>query len=316
MPATAPAQLPATPAQPATEPSVTRLAETDLPVIDPLRAPLAVTQGSANPATAETNSLDLPVLEMTDATAEVEEPQKAPVQPAAAPAKSPVVAEDKPAVQPAPAAQSLASVDNPVGTDQELAQSTPESGEPDAVENGLPVVVLAEPAAAIAPVTEVAKLEPPAEPVADTSQSAEPAQLAQSSGNSSDLELMCTEIDASMALGSGACAILDGSAEGVGFLADSAELTDNAKTVLDAVAEIMLEKQNLRLSVSTNSMDLDDTALGKLLSRRRTLAVIRHLTNSGVEGVRVRPNTRPLDTSTPAGSELTQYLVVLRTIGQ
>lgn len=132
----------------------------------------------------------------------------------------------------------------------------------------------------------------------------------------SDIEIMCTEVEAGKSIGSEGCAILDGSVAGLGYVPNSSELTDSAQQVLDSVVIAMKKKKDLRLSVTTYSNDLDDSELGKLSQRRRTLAVIRHLIDAGIEGSRVRPNAAPLPTEIDSQADISQYLVVLRNVDQ
>jgi len=300
-------------------PARTEIADSDLPVIEPLRTPLSVSpsvaEAPSDSKSAPAEDADLPVVQLT------EEASPSPETPVvAATEQSDEVVEkaaDKATGEVAKAAEQAKPV---VDTSTEVAKA--EKSEPikaDAeevvaaavtapvVKKAIDVVVDDEDAVAERQIDP----EPEAEQVvakAETKPETAPV--------TSDVELLCTEVISGVTIGSDACAILDGSVAGLGFVSETAELTDSAKEVLDSVADELQKKPNLRVSVATYSNDLEDTALGKLLARRRTLAVIRHIISNGVDSVRVRPNNAPTETSQDDGANPSEYLVVLRTVVQ
>jgi len=285
----------------------TELVNADMPVIEPLRTPLSVTPSvaelSSAPRQTETPAVsdaDLPVVQMNNSVTQTSISDQLATNTNSAEINS------QNNIQAPSAAATVASAKSnlestvepePVKAVVSDAQSTtPKSTQP--IENAVQQKPETEPAVAVA---AVSKAEEPA---------------AASSPANSDVELMCTEVISGVAIGSDTCGILDGSVAGLGFVPESADLTDSAKQVLDSVADVLLKKPNLRVSVSTYSNDLDDSALGKLLARRRTLAVIRQIISNGVEGVRVRPNNTPVANSQDNQSNPSEYLVVLRTVSQ
>lgn len=291
----------------------TQLVNSDLPVMEPLRAPLevnpTVAELGASPAArdvgAQTDS-GLAVVELREEAAQIQDQrlqQVAMAESNAAAEETPVSPVRKPEIEVVVESEPL-----PITSRAKAVAKNPQP-EPK-VET--PVVVAAEEAVSE---EEVVVEEAPSERQIDPEPAVSVAQ-ATPSAETSDVELMCTEVISGVTIGTDACAILNRSVEGLGFAPGSAELTDSAKTVLDSVAEVLRKKTNLTVSVATFSNDLEDTALGELLARRRTLAVIRHIISNGVEGVRVRPHQSTAASENEDDAQSSDYLVVLRSVAQ
>ena len=101
------------------------------------------------------------------------------------------------------------------------------------------------------------------------------------------------------------CVLFGGAVAGIEFAADSDRLLPGADAVLLQVLEVLEADDTLRLTVASHVHDLDDADANLLLSRRRTLSVLRHLTDRGIAVARVRPqafgDTVPLDEQALSG---------------
>ena len=113
----------------------------------------------------------------------------------------------------------------------------------------------------------------------------------------------CTDTRAGRPVDADGCDVLGGVVEGVGFESGSDTLTDGSRTVLSGVAETLRQFPVIDIAIEAHT-DNQGAADGNLeLSRRRALAVARHLANEGVEPARLRP--RAFGESRPVASNAT-----------
>ena len=94
------------------------------------------------------------------------------------------------------------------------------------------------------------------------------------------------------------CAMFGDSVPGLNFFPDTDRLTNSAKDVLDTVANALTEKSDLRVTVAAHTSASNDPNAAMFLTRRRTIAIIRYLSEKGIEATRLKPeaygDTQPL----------------------
>lgn len=106
--------------------------------------------------------------------------------------------------------------------------------------------------------------------------------------------------------------------KGVVFEFDSTRLTEDAKKILDQVAETLKSYADVNVEIAghTDSIGTDSYNLG--LSERRSIAVKDYLTGKGVDAARMTPNgygeTQPIETNDTAEGQSVNRRVELRVI--
>ncbi|MBX2883045.1 MAG: OmpA family protein [Granulosicoccus sp.] len=97
----------------------------------------------------------------------------------------------------------------------------------------------------------------------------------------------CEKSPADQPIDDKGCPVFGGVIEGLNFYSGSAELTEPGKAVLDDLAQQLLAYPKLRIRVSAHTDSLGDDQENMLLSRRRALAVSKHLVAAGVSKFRL-----------------------------
>jgi outer membrane protein OmpA-like peptidoglycan-associated protein len=103
-------------------------------------------------------------------------------------------------------------------------------------------------------------------------------------GDSDDL---CEKTPSGQPIDEQGCPVFSGVIEGLNFISGSADLTDEAKVILDELAETLLAYPDLRIRVSAHTDSRGDDQENMLLSRRRALTVSKHLVAAGVSKFRL-----------------------------
>ena len=85
------------------------------------------------------------------------------------------------------------------------------------------------------------------------------------------------------------CALFEGAVEGVEFRSGSDELTAEAESVLDGVAATLAEYPGITIAVEAHTDNTGAAEANLQLSRRRAVAVARHLVSRGIEADGLRP---------------------------
>lgn len=99
----------------------------------------------------------------------------------------------------------------------------------------------------------------------------------------------CPGTEANLPVRADGCEIFNGVVEGISFLVGSADLDDNAKSVLDEVVNTLNEYPDTNVIIEAHTDNLGDAGDNLQLSRRRALAVTSYLVNQGIKGTRLRP---------------------------
>ncbi len=108
--------------------------------------------------------------------------------------------------------------------------------------------------------------------------------------------------------------------EGVNFESGSAELTSNARTVLDLVAQALVGAPDVRVQVVGHTDSSGNPAFNTQLSQNRAESVVRFLVERGVgedrlEALGMGPDEPIADNATPEGREVNRR-VELRRLGE
>jgi len=85
------------------------------------------------------------------------------------------------------------------------------------------------------------------------------------------------------------CAAFSGTLEGVNFVSGSAQLTGEAKTVLDRVAVQLQSNPSVRVAIMAHTDNAGPASTNIELSKRRAISVASYLVERGVEPGRLRP---------------------------
>jgi len=104
------------------------------------------------------------------------------------------------------------------------------------------------------------------------------------------------------------CSLFEDSVPGLTFETNTDRLTKSGEEVLDVVADGLAKQSDLRVTVAVHTAPADDANEAMFLTRRRTIAIIRYLSNRGIDATRLRPeaygDTQPLaDAENPADKE-------------
>ena len=94
------------------------------------------------------------------------------------------------------------------------------------------------------------------------------------------------------------CPLFGKSVPGLSFFPLTDRLTEDAKVVLDTVADALSDESDIRVTVAAHTAPAEDADAAMFLSRRRTIAIIRYLSDKGIDAARLRPeafgDTQPL----------------------
>jgi len=85
------------------------------------------------------------------------------------------------------------------------------------------------------------------------------------------------------------CSLFEDSVPGLTFVPDTDRLTKSGEQALDTVAEGLAKESDLRVTVAVHTAPADDANEAMFLTRRRTIAIIRYLSNKGIDATRLRP---------------------------
>lgn len=85
------------------------------------------------------------------------------------------------------------------------------------------------------------------------------------------------------------CAVFDGALEGVNFLSGSAELTSEAKGILDMVASQLQRYGSVKVAIMAHTDNAGSASANIELSKRRAISVAQYLVARGVAPSRLRP---------------------------
>ena len=113
----------------------------------------------------------------------------------------------------------------------------------------------------------------------------------------------CPDTLADRPVDASGCPLFDGAIEGVAFRSASDELTPDAETVLDGVAATLAEYPDVTVAIEAHTDNTGDAEANLQLSRRRAVAVARHLVSRGIDAARLRP--RAFGESRPLASNAT-----------
>jgi len=105
--------------------------------------------------------------------------------------------------------------------------------------------------------------------------------------------------------------------KGVNFQSGKAELTLDAKRVLDGVAEQLLASPNVKIEIHGHTDNVGSASTNKDLSERRAKAVVGYLASQGVRANRMRavgfgPDVPIADNKTADGRELNRRIEMIR----
>lgn len=94
------------------------------------------------------------------------------------------------------------------------------------------------------------------------------------------------------------CSMFGESVPGLTFFPDTDRLTKSAEQVLDTVAQAMSDDASVGVTVAAHTRPSTDANVAMFLTRRRTIAIIRYLSEQGIDATRLRPeaygDTQPL----------------------
>lgn len=99
----------------------------------------------------------------------------------------------------------------------------------------------------------------------------------------------CPSSPAGSSVDSTGCSLFNGSLDGVNFLSGSAELTAEARVILDGVAVELLRNPDVRVAVMAHTDNAGRASANLELSKRRAVAVAQYLVSRGVTSGRLRP---------------------------
>lgn len=100
----------------------------------------------------------------------------------------------------------------------------------------------------------------------------------------------CPDSSASASVDVEGCALFSGVLQGVNFHTGSANLTDQAKFILDGVANTLSEYPSASVSVNAHTDSQGARANNQVLSEARARSVIAYLSSRGIDQQRLTPN--------------------------
>lgn len=99
----------------------------------------------------------------------------------------------------------------------------------------------------------------------------------------------CIQSESGAAVDETGCAVFDGALEGVNFLSGSAELTSEAKGILDSVASQLQRYGSVKIAIMAHTDNAGPATANIELSKRRAISVAQYLVERGVSPSRLRP---------------------------
>lgn len=99
----------------------------------------------------------------------------------------------------------------------------------------------------------------------------------------------CIQSESGAAVDETGCAVFDGALEGVNFLSGSAELTGEAKGILDTVASQLQRYASVKIAIMAHTDNAGPATSNIELSKRRAISVAQYLVERGVAPSRLRP---------------------------
>ncbi len=111
----------------------------------------------------------------------------------------------------------------------------------------------------------------------------------------------CVSTNAGLsALGKG-CPMFEDLVPGLTFVPDTDQLTNSGEDVLDTVAQGLAAEAGIQVTVAVHAAPATDANEAMFLTRLRTIAIIRYLSDKGIDATRLRPeaygDTQPLEDS-------------------
>ena len=118
----------------------------------------------------------------------------------------------------------------------------------------------------------------------------------------------CSNTTVGTAVLANGCSFFGESVPGLSFFPETDRLTAKAKEVLDTVADALSDKTDLGVTVAAHTAPADDAKAAMFLTRRRTIAIIRYLSDKGIDATRLRPeafgDTQPMaDVTDPSEND-------------
>jgi len=108
----------------------------------------------------------------------------------------------------------------------------------------------------------------------------------------------CPETISGVPVLANGCAMFGDAVPGLTFFPDTDRLTVTGVTVLDTVANTLTDESDIRVTVAAHTGVSADPNAAMFLTRRRTIAIIRYLSDKGIDATRLRPeaygDTQPL----------------------
>lgn len=118
----------------------------------------------------------------------------------------------------------------------------------------------------------------------------------------------CPNTRSNVAVDGVGCAIFSGVIEGVNFNSGSADLTQNAQSILGGVVSTLNRYPNVKLTIMAHTDSQGDSNANKQLSKRRAKSVAVFLVNNGIRVSRLRAlgygESRPIDTNDTSNGRL------------
>ncbi len=144
------------------------------------------------------------------------------------------------------------------------------------------------------------------EPAPAPIQKKSPATPADSDGDGIvDASDKCPGTDAGTIVLADGCSLFGESVPGLSFVPNTDELTASGIEVLDTVADALSDESDIRVTVAAHTAAGEDADAAMFLTRRRTIAIIRYLSDKGIDATRLRPeafgDTQPLAGATDSG---------------
>jgi len=123
-----------------------------------------------------------------------------------------------------------------------------------------------------------------------------------------DTDDKCPETQVDQVVLADGCSLFEDSVAGLTFVSETDRLTHAGEQVLDTVANELTSEPALRVTVAVHTAPSDDSNAAMFLTRRRTIAIIRYLSDKGIDTTRLRPeaygDTQPLvDAQNPSDNE-------------
>lgn len=165
------------------------------------------------------------------------------------------------------------------------------------------------------------KIEQPVVPVAPLPEIPEPLPVPDPDGDFDgvpDNADACPNSPAGSGVDSTGCSLFNGSLEGVNFVTGSAELTGEARVILDGVAVELLRNPDVRVALMAHTDNAGSAAANLSLSKARAISVADYLVSRGVASNRLRPEaygeSNPIVSNATAEGRRQNRRVELRTL--